>query len=173
MKLESSQILLCVVLVMALVLGSGCGVRPLCDPSNCTGCCDVQDRCQQGGSSAACGRSGNLCTACGGGSLCVTGACSVVNSGGPGGGSQPTGSDQTSCMGYLNAMYDRCSPQVTAAQRQAVCTGMVNQLSASCLGTQRRLWDCMGANASTVVCAPAPSSPACDAEFRAAAQPCQ
>jgi hypothetical protein len=148
----------------------GCPTRPPCDASTCNGCCDDLDVCQQGLSSGACGRAGSVCSACGGGALCVAGVCSMATAPGGTGQSQP-GTDQQRCVAYLNAMYDRCSPQVTAAQRTAVCMGLVG-LPDRCLRLQRPFWDCTASNASTVMCQPSPVAAACIDEARVAAQPC-
>ena len=62
-----------------------CGTTA-CNASNCQGCCDASGACATGQTISACGRSANLCVACGGGQSCVQGACTSATGGGGGGG---------------------------------------------------------------------------------------
>lgn len=73
-------------LALALVL-TGCPQPTGCSSSTCQGCCDVRGVCQLGQSPSACGARGLLCTECGLGLTCATGACITENVGGNAGGS--------------------------------------------------------------------------------------
>lgn len=77
------------------VLGSvACPPTKKCTPTNCTGCCSVNDTCEAGTSPSACGRGGLLCDACVGAQLCTAGSCEGAGTGGgtaTGGGSATGG----------------------------------------------------------------------------------
>lgn len=67
------------------------GVAPHCGAANCSGCC-AANVCFGGSVSSACGRSGNPCFSCPGGSFCAAGECRFGGGGtelggGAGGGS--------------------------------------------------------------------------------------
>lgn len=77
--------LFAVAVPFALCFAFGCSppVQPVaCGPSSCTGCCDSKDTCQSGLTDSACGRTGGLCSACNGGSVCALGACTFTATGG-------------------------------------------------------------------------------------------
>ncbi len=68
-------------LTMAALLAA-CSGTPLCDASNCLGCCDATGQCVQGGERSACGVGGSLCDVCVAGQTCVLGDCqSAVDAG--------------------------------------------------------------------------------------------
>ncbi|MFZ5443071.1 MAG: hypothetical protein ACOZQL_23895 [Myxococcota bacterium] len=71
-----------VVLAVVAVFGMGCA-PPRCDASNCSGCCDTANKCQEGTSASACGVSGATCQLCLG-QVCAAGVC-VAAGGGSGG----------------------------------------------------------------------------------------
>jgi hypothetical protein len=73
-------------LTLTLGLAVGCVNTPKCTASTCAGCCDANDVCQGGDTSAQCGRGAMMCSACAAGTSCQLGAC-VGGSGGSGGGS--------------------------------------------------------------------------------------
>lgn len=70
-----------------LVVLQGCGPGKSCGPSNCTGCCDSNNRCQGGLLGTACGTGGKSCTTCAAIEVCQIGFCVHSGSGGGGGGS--------------------------------------------------------------------------------------
>ena len=48
----------------------------VCDPANCSGCCDATSQtCKSGNDSAACGKSGTACKTCDAGQVCKNGVC--------------------------------------------------------------------------------------------------
>lgn len=60
---------------------SGCGTKPKCSPSSCSGCCTMDDQCVAGTASTQCGSGGNACDVCVSGQVCGIGKCetSTVN----------------------------------------------------------------------------------------------
>lgn len=75
------------------LLSSSCGpTRPPCTSTTCTGCCDSTGECRSGLDNSACGARGASCTQCGLVSTCLSGVCSLNNTGaGTAGGSSATG----------------------------------------------------------------------------------
>jgi hypothetical protein len=47
----------------------------VCTATNCGGCCDATNHCQNGTTNAACGISGGTCTSCATGLNCTNGSC--------------------------------------------------------------------------------------------------
>ncbi len=83
------------IIVTALAVGSlsvvGCGpVRPPCNATTCSGCCDATGMCQFGSSLQACGSRGEACKQCSITETCSFGAC-TTGLGGTGGGSGGAG----------------------------------------------------------------------------------
>ncbi|MDX2014746.1 MAG: hypothetical protein SFW67_31400 [Myxococcaceae bacterium] len=75
---------------LGALVGFACGTPPArCSVATCGGCCDATGTCQGGNSLAACGLQGNMCSVCGIGQACVTGACTTASAtgGGSAGGS--------------------------------------------------------------------------------------
>lgn len=82
-------------LLLGVVMASACGPSRTCSSVTCTGCCDTTGECRSGFDNSACGTKGGSCNVCGLGSTCLSGACSLNNSGagtaGTGGGFSGTG----------------------------------------------------------------------------------
>lgn len=64
------------------LLSLGCPQPTGCNSSTCQGCCDQRGACQMGVSASSCGARGMLCTECGAGLVCSSGACLFAGSGG-------------------------------------------------------------------------------------------
>jgi hypothetical protein len=57
--------------------GGGTDGGTTCSPSNCTGCCQ-DNKCVSGALVSACGKQGQVCTACPGGQECSQGVCQAA-----------------------------------------------------------------------------------------------
>lgn len=69
------------------VLFAACGASNKCNQSTCaSGCCDASGACKSA-NNLTCGTAGSICTACGLGQTCFSGACTGGTAGGQGGGS--------------------------------------------------------------------------------------
>jgi len=68
-------------LLLGVVTASACGPSRTCSSVTCTGCCDTTGECRSGFDNSACGTKGGSCGVCGLGSTCLSGACSLGNSG--------------------------------------------------------------------------------------------
>ncbi len=80
------------------VLASSCGPTRTCNATTCTGCCDTTGECRSGFDNSACGTRASMCTTCGLGQTCLSGACSTTGSGAgtaTGGGFSGTGGGST------------------------------------------------------------------------------
>ena len=131
---------------------------PRCSAATCTGCCDVNGRCQQGGADFACGQSGQACANCTGfAGRCIFNGCVVLD--------EPVGCSASNCVGC-------CTPQgfcATGTSNQAC--GPRGSICAACVtGTgcegQRCVPQCGASSCSgccdqNAVCLPGVSDSAC------------
>src|SRR5437762_3505834 len=70
-----------------LSVAVSCGpTKPPCSASTCNGCCDLNDTCQSGLNSNACGSSGLQCVQCQVNQICEAGFCINCGNGSGGGG---------------------------------------------------------------------------------------
>lgn len=74
---------------------AGCPQPTGCNATTCQGCCDQRGVCQMGVSTTSCGARGMLCTECGVGLSCSSGACAFS----AGGGVSGTGGGGASSIG--------------------------------------------------------------------------
>lgn len=81
-----------------------CGGSTVCNASNCAGCCDATGACQSGTSFSACGRSGNLCVACGSSQMCVNAVCRS-----PENGNKPDGGSCDNCAANQLCTQNGCA----------------------------------------------------------------
>lgn len=118
--------------------GCQCGVAS-CNSSNCPGCCDATGVCLSGAISSACGRSANLCVACGSGQSCEQGACVTSGqgggSGGTGGGSGSGGGGSAIDCGFGNCSQNGNCLQSVENRVGGAC-GANNSVCASCTSSQ-------------------------------------
>lgn len=119
-----------------------------CNASNCQGCCDASGACASGQALTACGRSANLCVACGLGQSCVSGACSsgTGGGGGTGGGTGGGGGGGgTACQsgycelggGCLQSYEGRAGDRCGNGGACATCTGAQRCVSGACTPFKR------------------------------------
>lgn len=106
--------LVLVVLAAVSLVTLGCPQPTGCNSSTCQGCCDQRGACQVGTSQTSCGARGMLCTECGAGLTCSTGACVFGSSGG---GASGTGGGFVAAGGSAGGGVARLDQELVSGSR--------------------------------------------------------
>ena len=129
-------------------VGRGDGGMGGCGPGNCPGCCAF-GFCLSGNDGFACGRNGQVCAQCPGGSACNAGQCGPPPT--DGGAPRPVGApcaSSTECSSN-NTLF--CLPEL-AGWPQGYCTATCSGIGPNNAGCQGQVCETAAASSSATLC---------------------